>query len=78
MARLVTGFCRGGAFIRFTVWQHLPLQNGLFWIWSVRSAEAGEWTPWANRNFVYYGDGGGVYNNTQFDVTDLGVAPAEP
>ncbi len=61
----------GGAFMRFTVWQHLPLFNGMFWIWSVRSSEAGDWTPWLNRNFVYYGDGGGVYNNTQFDVTDL-------
>lgn len=61
----------GGAFIRFTVWQHLPLPNGMFWIWSVRSRENGEWGPWADRGFVYYGDGGGVYNNTQFDVTDL-------
>lgn len=61
----------GGAFIRFTVWQHLPLPNGMFWVWSVRSRENGEWTSWRDRNFVYYGDGGGVYNNTQFDVTDL-------
>jgi hypothetical protein len=61
----------GGAFMRFTVWQHLPLPNGMFWIWSVRSRENGDWSPWANRNFVYYGDGGGVYNNTEFDVTDL-------
>lgn len=64
----------GGAFIRFTVWQHLPLPNGMFWVWSVRSRENGEWTSWRDRNFVYYGDGGGVYNNTQFDVTDL-LAP---
>lgn len=61
----------GGAFMRFTVWQHLPLPNGMFWIWSVRSRENGDWSPWTNRNFVYFGDGGGVYNNTQFDVTDL-------
>jgi len=61
----------GGAFLRFTVWQHLPLGNGIFWVWSVRSAESGDWSPWLNRNFVYYGDGGGIYNNTQFDVTDL-------
>lgn len=62
----------GGALIRFTVWQHLPLQNGMFWVWHVRSKTAsGDWSPWRDRNFVYYGDGGGVYNNTEFIVTDL-------
>ena len=57
--------------MRFGVWQHLPLENGLFWIWSVRSQDEFGWTPWQNRNFVYYGDGGGTYTNVQTDVTDL-------
>lgn len=61
----------GGAFLRFSVWQHLPLNNGIFWTWSVRSRDAGTWTPWVNRNFVYYGDNGGTYTNVQPDVTDL-------
>jgi len=61
----------GGAFMRFNVWQHLPLNNGIFWIWSVRSHDGGTWTPWVNRNFVYYGDAGGTYTNVQADVTDL-------
>lgn len=60
----------GGAFIRFTVWQHLPLDNALFWKWSVRSQKDGLWSPWLDRGFVYYGDGGGSYLNAQFDVTD--------
>ena len=61
---------RGGAFIRFTVWQHLPLDNGIFWKWSVRSMKDGFWSPWLSRGFVYYGDGGGSYLNAQIDVTD--------
>lgn len=60
----------GGAFMRFTVWQHLPLDNGLFWTWSVRSQKDESWSPWLNRGFVYYGDGGGAYLNAQIDVTD--------
>ena len=62
---------RGGAVVRFTVWQHLPLPNGIFWTWRVRSLSDGDWSSWRDRGFVYYGDGGGSYLNTQFDVTDL-------
>jgi hypothetical protein len=62
----------GGAFMRFMVWQHLPLDNGMFWIWSVRSKASGEpWSPWRNRNFVYFGDRGGTYNINQVEVSDL-------
>ena len=62
---------RGGALVRFSIWQHLPLSNGLFWTWRVRSLTNAGWTPWADRGFVYYGDGGGEFINTQFVVTDL-------
>ena len=62
----------GGALVRFTVWQHLPLDNGMFWVWHVRSKSVGgEWSPWRDRGFVYYGDGGGTYLNTELVVTDL-------
>lgn len=60
-----------GAFMRYTVWQHLPLDNGLFWTWSVRSEVNGNWSSWQNRNFVYYGGGVANYISVQNDVTDL-------
>lgn len=45
-----------GAFIRFSVYRHLPLFNGQFYQWSVRGRDAntGFWSTWDNRNFVYY------------------------
>lgn len=68
----------GGAFMRFTVWQHLPLENGMFWIWSIRSRTAGgAWSTWRNRNFVYYGDRGGTYTINQVELSDLLVAYPE-
>lgn len=63
----------GGAFTRFDVWQHLPLLNGMFWVWHVRSFPDGQgnWTAWQDRNFVYYGGGVALYTNVQVDVSDL-------
>jgi FlgD Ig-like domain len=61
----------GGAFMRYTVWQHLPLTNGIFWTWSVRSEVGGTWSSWQNRNFVYYGGGVANFINVQNNVTDL-------
>ncbi len=61
----------GGAFLRFSVWQHLPFDNGMFWTWAVRSEVGGTWSNWQNRNFVYYGGGVPNYANVQTDVTDL-------
>lgn len=66
-----------GAFIRTSIWRHLPLGNGMFYQWSVRARDSvtGIWTAWANRNFVYYGGGTGDWLNIQPDVSDLVVAP---
>ena len=61
----------GGAFMRFSIWQHLPLDNGIFWVWNVRSHKNNSWSSWQNRNFVYYGGGVANYVNVQTDVTDL-------
>ena len=61
-----------GAFIRFTTWTHLPLANGLFYVWHVRSTQDGtNWTSWEDRNFVYYGGGVPAWGNVVADVTDL-------
>jgi hypothetical protein len=60
-----------GAFIRFSIWRHLPLLNGLFYQWEVRGhATGGNWSSWANRNFVYYGNDGD-WINIQPVVSDL-------
>jgi len=61
-----------GAFIRFSVWQDLPLGNGIFYVWHVRSTLDGfAWTGMQDRNFVYYGGGVALWANRQPDVSDL-------
>jgi hypothetical protein len=62
-----------GAFIRFDVWRDLPLIDGVFYVWGVRSALTGEsYGSWADRNFVYYGTAPALWfaGLTQ-DVSDL-------
>jgi hypothetical protein len=63
----------GGAFLRFTVWQHLPALNGFFWVWHVRSYPDpnGAWTAWQDRTFVYYGGGAASYITRQVEFRDL-------
>lgn len=61
-----------GSFLRFTNWVDLPLTNGIFYLWHVRSALAGEpYNAWADRNFVYFSGGAPVWGNFRWDVTDL-------
>jgi hypothetical protein len=45
-----------GAYIRMSVFQHLPLGNGLLWAWQVRGKRTsdGVWEAWRDRDFVYY------------------------
>jgi hypothetical protein len=67
-----------GAFIRFTAWVHLPLSNGIFFVWHVRSAPTGEaFGPWTDKNFVYYGGGVPAWGNPRYDVSGLLVAGPE-
>ncbi len=69
-----------GAFIRFSVWRDLPLRNGMFYQWHVRSQEQGTgiWTSMVDRNFVYFGGDTGEWLNSQIDVSDLlTVRPAK-
>ena len=69
---------QGGAFFRFSLWEHLPLRNGMFWIWEVRSFPdaQGNWTDWTNRNLVIYEDLP-TYSNTTQQVVDLLVQNPE-
>ena len=67
-----------GSYIRFTIWTHLPLSNGIFYVWHVRSKQAGgDFTGWADRNFVYYGGGVAAWGNIVQDTTDLLVNTPE-
>jgi hypothetical protein len=61
-----------GAFIRWTGWTHLPLGNGFFYLWHVRSAQPGSpFDTWTDRNFVYYGGGVPTWANYRQDVSDI-------
>jgi hypothetical protein len=45
-----------GLFYKVSVYEHLPLTSGNFWQWHVRGSTDGgvNWSPWANRSFVYF------------------------
>ena len=59
-----------GAELRYDVWEHLPLINGVFHVWSVRSQRPdASWSEWRNENFVYYG-ADPVWTSRRFDVTE--------
>ncbi len=46
-----------GAELRFDVYQHLPLINGIFYVWGVRSSADGlAWTDFEASPFVYFGN----------------------
>jgi hypothetical protein len=68
-----------GATLRFDVWVDLPLLNGIFYAWQVRSDNGFGWGRWEDRNFIFF-DGGNEFPSlrdwpTWFshheDVTDL-------
>ncbi len=61
-----------GSYLRFSNWVHLPLANGIFWVWHVRSKVAGGvYTNWRDRNFVHYGSPSGEWQNIRQETTDL-------
>jgi hypothetical protein len=59
-----------GAEYSFACYSHVPLANGLFYVWSVRTYDsvAGTWTGWNDDNFVYYSNDG-IYARRHFEVT---------
>lgn len=61
-----------GAQFLFDVYRHLPLNNGAFYVWHVRSSDDGgaTFSGWEDRNFVYYSNAGD-YLRTGDTVTDL-------
>jgi hypothetical protein len=67
-----------GAFLRYSVWRHLPYDNGQFYTWRVRSSpdDRVTWTPWRNRGVDYYGGGTGEWVNAQHDISDMLVPGA--
>ena len=66
---------RYGGVLLLSVWEHLPLENGLFWFWSVRShSPATGWSPWRDFGEVFYESGAPHYERVEIDVTSLLVA----
>jgi hypothetical protein len=60
-----------GAHFKFSVYRDLPVSNGMFYVWHVKSAYATNvWSSWQDRNFVYYGSSKD-YLPVDEDVTDL-------
>ena len=60
-----------GAEFAFDIYRHQVLDNGLFYVWHVRSSDdsGATWSAWQDRNFVYYG--GPDYSRTIQSCTDL-------
>lgn len=59
-----------GVRLSWSLWRHLPLNNAMFYRWSVRSQTAGNpWGTWQNSPFVYYGSPLGDWLNPANDIT---------
>jgi len=65
-----------GSALSFSVWEHLPLINGMFFVWHVRYEESGVWSPWMNEFLVYYGSDP-VWTRRHFDTSELIPASAD-
>jgi len=61
-----------GGLFEFSVYRHMPLANGMFYVWHVRVSRDGGATyeGWLDRNLVYYSNTGD-YLRTSNLVTDL-------
>ncbi len=70
-AGLPIGGTHAGCDLWFEVYNHLPVGNGMFYVFHVRSSadNGASWTGWADRNFVYYGSGSNI--RVLQTVTDL-------
>ncbi|MHB8080526.1 MAG: hypothetical protein ACYDIE_14885, partial [Candidatus Krumholzibacteriia bacterium] len=64
-----TGAYDAGTF-EFNVWTHLPLENGLFYMWEVRDSIDGglTWSAWNSDNYVYYGSASYRRDQLQLDT----------
>lgn len=61
-----------GALLLFSVWKHLPLENGIFYFWRVRSHSPGNgWSPWRDFDEVYYEPSAPHYERVEVDVSSL-------
>lgn len=61
--------------LAFSIWPHLPVDQGVFWYWAVAfSADGVEWGSWEDRSFVYYGTD--RYERKDYVLSDLVPADA--
>ena len=67
------GATHPGVVLAFDVYDHLPIQNGLYFTWSVRTSQDGgaTWTGWRDRSRAYYGSG--QWRRVSEDVSDLAI-----
>ena len=68
----------GGATLAYDAWMHLPLANGIFHTWAVRSRAAGQssWSEWRDRGYVYYSEEP-RYVRRELEIGDLLVPSPE-
>jgi hypothetical protein len=68
----------GGVLFRYQAYRDLPLDNLVFYTWSVRNIDLiGCPGAWKDRNYVYYGPDGD-YLFTGENVSDLVTSPNDP
>jgi len=64
-----------GAVLSFSVYRDNPLSSGIFYVWAVRAYADGQWTPWLDRDFVYFGSTPQYLRQVE-ELTDL--LPPDP
>lgn len=62
--------------LQFDVYKDLPLDNIVFYVWHVRSIVNGCPTPWADRNFVFYGDSKTWFHHVEDIGTKVNMSTA--
>jgi len=61
--------------LSFSVYRDNPLSSGIFYVWAVRAYADGQWTPWLDRDFVYFGSTPQYLRQVE-ELTDL--LPPDP
>jgi len=61
--------CEGGR-LAWNVYGHLPLSNGLFAVWYVRSStdSGATWSPWQSDNLIYWAGNSPAYYRSAYDL----------
>ncbi len=67
-----------GVLLRFSVWADLPFENGLFYLWHIRTSPDGlNWSPWVHDWTIYFDEGFPHWVSREFDVSAMLSRPFE-